>query len=79
MAAQRGADSLITAGATEDEILGPASAPVERLRGRYVFHVLLRAADDARLETLLGALPRSYPGAKLVVDVDPQDVGALLD
>ena len=79
VAAQRGADSLITAGATEDEILGPASAPVERLRGRYVFHVLLRAADDARLETLLGALPRSYPGAKLVVDVDPQDVGALLD
>lgn len=78
-AAQRGADSLITAGATEDEILGPASAPVERLRGRYVFHVLLRAADDARLETLLGALPRTFPGAKLVVDVDPQDVGALLD
>lgn len=78
-AAQRGADSLITAGATEEEILGPASAPVERLRGRYVFHVLVRAADDARLETLLGALPRSYPGARLVVDVDPQDVGALLE
>lgn len=78
-AAQRGADSLITAGALEGEVLGPASAPVERLRARYVFHVLLRAADDARLETLLGALPRSYPGARLVVDVDPQDVGALLD
>ena len=78
-AAQRAADSLITAGAHESEILGPASAPVERLRGRFVFHVLLRAADDARMETLLGALPRSYSGAKLVVDVDPQDVGALLD
>lgn len=77
--AQRAADALITAGALETEVLGPASAPVERLRGRFVFHVLLRAADDARLETLLGALPRSYQGAKLRVDVDPQDVGALLE
>lgn len=78
-AAQRGADALVTAGASESEILGPASAPVERLRGRYVFNVLLKAADDARLETLLAALPRTYSGAKLVVDVDPQEVGALLD
>ena len=78
-AAQRGADALVTAGALESEILGPASAPVERLRGRFVFHVLVRAADDARLETLLGALPRSYPAARLVVDVDPQEVGALLE
>lgn len=78
-AAQRAADSLITAGAQEAEVLGPASAPVERLRGRFVFHVLLRAMDDTRLETLLGALPRSYQGARLVVDVDPQDVGALLE
>ena len=78
-AAQRAADALVTAGAFESELLGPASAPVERLRGRFVFNVLLRAADEARLEALLAELPRGYPGAKLLIDVDPQDVGALLD
>lgn len=78
-AAQRAADALVTAGALEHEVLGPASAPVERLKGRFVFHVLLRAHDDTRLSTLLGALPRSYPGARLIVDVDPEDVGTLLE
>ena len=63
----------------EHEILGPAGAPVERLRGRYVFHLLLRAASDARLESLLSALPRNYSAARLVVDVDPLDVGAMLE
>ncbi len=78
-AAQRAADALVTSGAVDTELLGPASAPVERVRGRFVFNIVLRAADDARLEALMSALPRSYPGAKLLVDVDPQDVGALLD
>lgn len=78
-AAQNAADALMTAGATEHEILGPAGAPVERLRGRYVFHLLLRAASDARLESLLSALPRNYSAARLVVDVDPLDVGAMLE
>lgn len=78
-AAQHATDALMTAGAKPGEVLGPASAPVERVKGRFLFHVLLRAEDEVRLETLLGALPRSYPAAKLLVDVDPQDVGALLE
>lgn len=78
-AAQHTADALLLAGASEDELLGPASAPVERLRGRYVFQLLLRAHDDDRLEALLELVPRRHPGSKLLIDVDPQDVGALLD
>lgn len=78
-AAQHAADALLTAGASADEILGPASAPVERVKGRFVYHVLVRAPDEVRLEALLAALPRTYAAARLVVDVDPQDVGALLE
>src|SRR5690606_20462697 len=78
-AAQQAADALLTGGAMDEAILGPGSAPVERLKGRFGLRVLLRAADETRLETLLAALPRSFPRAKLMIDVDPQDVGALLD
>lgn len=78
-AAQAAADGLLTGGARADEVLGPASAPVERLKGRYLYQLLLRAADDVRLEELLARTPQRYPGARLATDVDPSDVGAFLD
>lgn len=78
-AAQSAADALLTHGAANEEVIGPASAPVERVGGRYVFHLLLRATTDGRLMELLGQLPRSYPRTRLIVDVDPHAVGALLE
>lgn len=78
-AAQHAADALLTGGAGAEEVLGPASAPVERLKGRFLFQLLLRAPDEVRLENLLALVPQRYPGAKLAVDVDPRDVGALLE
>lgn len=78
-AAQLAADTLLTGGAGPDEVLGPASAPVERLKGRYLYQLLLRAEDDVRLEELLARTPQRYPGARLAIDVDPSDVGAFLD
>lgn len=78
-AAQHALDALLTGGALQGEVLGPASAPVERVRGQYHFQLLLRGTDEVRLEALLALVPGRYPGARLGVDVDPRDVGALLD
>ena len=79
VAAQGVADTLRLAGAAEGELLGPESAPVARVKGRYAYQLLLRVSDEARLETLLDALPDRVPQAKLSVDVDPSDVGELLE
>lgn len=78
-AAQSVADTLRLAGADDGELLGPESAPIARVKGRYAYQLLLRAADEARLETLMDALPDRLPQAKLNLDVDPSDVGELLE
>lgn len=78
-AAQHALDALLTGGANAEEVLGPASAPVEKVKGRYHFQLLLRAPDEVRMETLLALMPRSFAGARMNVDVDPRDVSALLD
>ena len=59
-------------------MLGPAPAPVERIRGKFRFHLLVRA-PDAHPGPLQGVLrrflasPRMKPPAdvSLQVDVDP--------
>jgi len=66
-------------GANADEVLGPAPAPVARLKGRYAYQLLLRAAAAERLEQLLGGLPSRLGKASVRVDVDPRDVGELLE
>lgn len=78
-AAEAAVDTLREAGAHEDEVLGPVAAPVARVRNRYVVQVLLRSGDEVRLEGLLGALPTRLTKARVILDVDPRDVGALLD
>jgi primosomal protein N' (replication factor Y) len=56
-------------------VTGPAPAPLERLRDRWRFQLLLRAASGAQLRSLLeAALPESHAAADLVVDVDPYDL-----
>lgn len=78
-AAAKAADALILSGAREDEVLGPESAPVERLKGKFSFHILLRAEDETRMELLLGSLPRRHAGATVRIDVDPRELGELLE
>jgi primosomal protein N' (replication factor Y) (superfamily II helicase) len=55
---------------------GPAPAPLERLKGRWRFQILLRAADRKKvLAALEAAIPeRSPAGTRIDVDVDPQDL-----
>ncbi|MDW8425215.1 MAG: primosomal protein N' [Meiothermus sp.] len=59
------------------EMLGPAPAPVARLRGQYVFHLLLKSSE-ARIQTLMENLP-PVRGARLRIDPDPQSFVGLLE
>jgi primosomal protein N' (replication factor Y) len=55
-------------------ILGPAPAPVLKIRNLYRFHLRLRAAAPRPLQALLhGVTPRFPPphGIELAIDVDP--------
>jgi primosomal protein N' (replication factor Y) len=57
-------------------VLGPAPPPVERVRGRYRWQVLLRHADVRGLRALARAARATAgdarsDGLRRVVDVDP--------
>jgi primosomal protein N' (replication factor Y) len=55
-------------------ILGPAEAPVFRLKGYYRFHFQLQSASAAALHHVLrAALPGLRPpaGVEFTLDVDP--------
>ena len=74
------AGRLTAAGVPEDDVLGPAPAPLARARGRYAFHVLVRADDEATLAARLGHVgARPGGGVQVLVDVDPYDIEAWLD
>jgi primosomal protein N' (replication factor Y) (superfamily II helicase) len=57
------------------EVLGPAPAPIARLRGRFRYRVLLRAKDRRALRaTLLALVPtrdRMDRAVRIAIDVDP--------
>ncbi len=58
------------------QVLGPAAAPLEKLRGQYRFQVLLKSTPDARVpeilrETFAGLGRRKVPLKNIHVDVDP--------
>jgi primosomal protein N' (replication factor Y) len=54
-------------------VLGPAPSPLARLRGKYRWQVLLRAAEHAPLHRLGRALREAHDvsGVELSLDVDP--------
>jgi len=59
------------------DVLGPARCPIERVRGRFRWHVVLRAADEPvqRAAVLrLRRLGQRVRGADLTIDVDPADL-----
>ena len=65
------AQALFAAGATSQEVLGPAPSPVTRVKGLYPYHLMLRTRDEARLAALLEVLNRSWK-ARVRVDVTPR-------
>jgi primosomal protein N' (replication factor Y) len=74
LAAERLVEILKSAGATDPEVMGPAPAPVARVRGQFVQLVYVRAADGERFRELLTLIPRTIASARIKLDVDPRDV-----
>ena len=63
-------------GLGEGSVVGPAPPPLERVRGRWRWQILLRSGDVRALRTLAAAARSALPGAtrapvRLVIDVDP--------
>ena len=59
------------------EVLGPAPAPVEKLRGRFRYHIqLLTGQKNALQETITRAKTKIKPpdDVQWIVDIDPQDM-----
>jgi primosomal protein N' (replication factor Y) len=55
-------------------ILGPAPAPIQKIRNLYRFHLQLRCANARPLQMLLATVPGRHPapvGVDLAIDVDP--------
>jgi len=55
-------------------ILGPAPAPILKIRELYRFHLQLRCPNSRPLQTLAGTIPSQHPaphGIELAIDVDP--------
>ena len=62
-------------GGNSTEVLGPAPAPLARLRNRFRFRIMLRSADRAALRAVLIAVDRARLGlprdVRCSIDVDP--------
>ncbi|MBC7288179.1 MAG: primosomal protein N' [Armatimonadetes bacterium] len=56
--------------------IGPAPAPLERLRGKWRYHLVVKAADRSELVEALAELVRSrqWQAAGGIVDIDPVDM-----
>jgi primosomal protein N' (replication factor Y) len=66
-------------GSSALQILGPAPAPLERLRGEYRVQILVKAASRKEMQAVLGAMLAELERKRervedLVVDVDPVSV-----
>ncbi len=53
---------------------GPAPAPLERLRGKWRFQLLLRGPSGTRLRQLVREVVGEQPPPELTIDVDPYDL-----
>ena len=82
-AAQTLAEFLVAGASTMDEprpeVLGPAPAPLERLKGAYRWHVLVRGRGSSARALVAGALGqmgslRLPSSVSVAVDVDPADL-----
>ncbi|MBZ0274298.1 primosomal protein N' [bacterium] len=66
-------------GSTEDDVLGPARAPISRVKNRYRRQLLLRAQTAAKLSALVAEVfarcePNLPSTVDLRADIDPQNV-----
>lgn len=61
-------------------LLGPAAAPIERIRGRYRVQFILKASRSEKLESIGHALMRDFSTLRknetlrILVDMDPENI-----
>jgi primosomal protein N' (replication factor Y) len=61
-------------------ILGPAPAPLERLRGRYRWHILVKSNSSRMISHLAKQIhqwretQKQLAGLRVILDVDPYDM-----
>ena len=60
--------------AAEMRVAGPAPAPLERLRGKWRFQLLVRGVSGSRLRRLVREVLAEHPNPDVTVDVDPYDL-----
>jgi primosomal protein N' (replication factor Y) len=68
------AEALRRAGHASVRILGPAPAPIVKIRDRYRCHIQLRCPNSKPLQTLVNTVPPQHVaphGIELLIDVDP--------
>ena len=61
----------------ELKVLGPAKATVEKLRGKYRFHILIRFEVGADIQSVVRhtqAQLKTIDDVQWIVDIDPQDM-----
>ncbi|HWG85608.1 MAG TPA: primosomal protein N', partial [Deinococcales bacterium] len=66
-------------GAGLHDLLGPAPAPIPRIKGLFAYHMLVRAPDEARLAHLLEPARRYRGTARVRIDVNPREFSDLLE
>jgi primosomal protein N' (replication factor Y) len=58
-------------------LLGPAPAPIERIRTLWRYHVLFKASSAAELQHLMKQIKQLYPSSaevRIAYDLDPHDM-----
>jgi primosomal protein N' (replication factor Y) (superfamily II helicase) len=61
----------------ELNVLGPALCPVEKLRGLYRFHLLIKSPVEGALQRIVSRAEtaiKEIEGVQWIVDIDPQDM-----
>lgn len=63
---------LLQKGAAPEEVLGPAPAPIGKVRGLFLNHLLLRAVNEQRLKVLLELMDGRWK-ARVRVEINPRN------
>ena len=79
--AKRAAECLRHNGVTEEvgalQFLGPAEAPLHKLRGVFRYHLLLKGPDASSVREAIDAMLAGLGDAgttRVIVDIDPIDM-----
>ncbi|MCB0355839.1 MAG: primosomal protein N', partial [Bdellovibrionales bacterium] len=60
------------------QVLGPAPAPMVKLRNKYRYHILLKSTQFQKLHALINELApdlsKGLPSAKVQIDIDPYNM-----